>query len=155
MNNFLRKQPWPNYIVLILALLTAYLLYAHLLGFRIFLRTDIITQTSQLIEHTFRTGGLFFFIIGAIVLLMGKRSALIFVIIGFLLYLSPWAYKYYDLAFSQGKRHLIIHMLKTYPKLTWQILPLPLGMLFFTSLSVIKYMDNKSLKHGTAQSAAP
>jgi hypothetical protein len=147
------RQPWETWVVVALGLWSLNLLYGSALDLQIFFRSDIVTNQEQFAEALLRLAGLILLDLGALVLFCKRRFALLLVIVGFLLYLAPWAYHYYELSASQPQPHLVWHMIKTYPKLTWQWLPLPFGMLVFTGLAIHRLSANPTVDSDAQQAA--
>ena len=147
------QQPWETWLVVALGLWALYLLYLSAFGLRIFFRPEIITNQEQFTEALLRVAGLAFLVFGVVVLVFKRRMALLWVAIGFLLYLAPWTYHYYELSTSQPQPHLVWHVVKTYPKLTWQWLPLPVGMLVFTVLAIRRLSANPTAEPDAQKTA--
>ena len=147
------RQPWQTWVVIALGLWSAYLLYASALSLRIFFRADIITNQEQFAEALLRLAGLVLFVLGAFALSLKRRLALLLVGMGFLLYLAPWAYRYYQVSATQQQPHLVWHMIKMYPKFTWEWLPLPIGMLLFNVLAVRRLSTNTTVESDAQQAA--
>ena len=138
----LLRQPWESWVVVALGIWALYLLYGSALGLRVFFREDVTTNHEQFAEALFRLAGLIVLELGTLALIFKRRLALLLVSLGVLLYLGPWAYHYYELSASQPQPHLTWHMIKSYPVLTWQWLPLPIAMFVFTSLAIRRLSAN-------------
>ena len=129
------RQPWETWIVVALGLWCSYLLYLSALHLRIYFNPTITTNAEQFTEALCRVAGLAFMVSGTLVLFLKRRSALVWVGFGVLTYLAPWVYRWYYVSASQPQPHLVWHMVKVYPRLAWQILPLPSVILVFTALA--------------------
>lgn len=149
----LLRQPWETWVVIALCLWSSRLLYGHALHLQIFFRPDIVTNSEQFAEAILRFSGLALLFLGATVLLFKRRLALLLVIAGFLIHLAPWAYRYYELSSSQPQPHLVWHMIKTYPRLTWQELLAPVGFLVFTVLAIHRLSVNHTVESDAQQTA--
>ena len=147
------RQPWQTWVVVGLCLWSTQLLYGYAAHLPVFFRADVVTSSGQFAEAVFRLVGLTVLFLGALILVFKKRWALWLAIAGFVLHLAPWAYHYFDVTTSQPEPHLVWHMIKVYPKLTWPTLVVPVAFLVFTVLAARRLSANSTVETDAQQAA--
>ena len=138
----LLNAPWQIWVAAIAGAYCLYLLVINAAFVFNVLTADVRNESIPIIEFVLKTIGLAALVGGTALALYGKAAAVSVTMVGALVYVMPWLYRWLWSAFSQPSLEHSWWMLIAYPRHTYESLIIPVSIVAVVKLA----MNKKSTK---------